>query len=177
MRHTVTGLVTRPVEAQQIVEALMARCMCDRADITLIAQDTAGQPSRVVAGAARAAGQLTMAATSAAATTFSAMVGIATEVGRQVPGFGIFSAAGRFGTALTKAALHTAEDVAQAFISFGVEQDAARTYADGLKLGHILIVVDAKTDAMATCAQQILATHGAVPPETHVARTTHAAHP
>jgi hypothetical protein len=169
MRHTVTGLVTKPVEAQQIIEELLSRCLCDRSDITLIAQDTAGQPSRMVAGAARAAGQLTLAATSAAATTFSAMVGIATEVGRQAPGFGALSAAGRLGTALSKAAMHTAEDVAQAFISFGVEQDVARTYADALRVGHILVVVDAKTDAMASCARQIFASHGAVTPETHAA--------
>ena len=170
MRHTVTGLVEKPSDAQQIIDELTSRCLSDRGDISLISQDTAGQSSRLAAGATRVAGQVAVAATNAAATTFSGLMGLASAVTRNVPGFGVLNAFGQFGTTLSKAALHTAEDVAQAFVGFGIEQDLARTYADALRQGSILILVDAKTDNMAQCARQVMATHGAVTPDT---RPTH----
>lgn len=40
----------------------MSRCLTDRADISLIAHDARRQPSRMVAGASRAAGQVAIAA-------------------------------------------------------------------------------------------------------------------
>jgi hypothetical protein len=167
MRHTVTGLVEKPSDAQQIIDELTSRCLSDRGDISLITQqDAAGRSSRVASGAARVAGQVAVATTNAAATTFSGLMGLAAAVTRNVPGFGVLNAFGHFGTTLSKAALHTAEDVAQAFVGFGIEQDLARTYADALRQGSILILVDAKTDNMAQCARQVMATHGAVTPET-----------
>jgi hypothetical protein len=170
MRHTVTGLVEKPVDAQRIIEELMARCLADRADIALISHDPAGQPSRVVAGASRVAGQVAIAAGTAAAHTFAGLMEFASTVSRQMPGAGAFHAMGQLGAKLSRTALHTAEELGKAFVDFGLEQELARKHAEALRAGSILIVVDAKTDAMAQCARQIFSSHGAVMPEV---RATH----
>jgi hypothetical protein len=165
MRHTVTGLVEKPIEAQRIIDELMSRCLSDRSDISLIAQDTAGMG----AGVTRTAGQLASAAGMAAKQTVSELFKFATETSRQVPGFGVLKAFGQLGAMLSRRALATAEDVAKAFADFGIEHDLARKYADALKQGQVLIIVDAKTDNMAQCARQVLATHGTVSPESRAA--------
>ena len=128
MRHTLTSLVEKPVEAQYIIEELTARCLADRSDISLIAQENSGRVSRVLAGAARAAGQVAGA------------VGAAAASGN-----------------LPAAAFSTVENLAKAFVDLGIEQSLAANYADALRKGHILIVVDAKTDAIAQCARQLMA--------------------
>jgi hypothetical protein len=165
MRHTVTGLVEKPVEAQQIIDELMARCLSDRSDISLIAQDDAGQASRLFAGAVHAAGQVAGAAGTAAAATGSAAMEFASAVTREVPGFGVLRAIGRLGASLSRTALATAEDLAKTLVDFGFEQSLAQSYADALREGRILIVVDAKTENMARCARQVMAARGAVMPD------------
>ena len=55
MRQALTGLVEKPVDAQRIIDELTTRCLCDRSDISLIAQESGGQPARMAAGAARMA--------------------------------------------------------------------------------------------------------------------------
>jgi hypothetical protein len=170
MRHTVTGLVEKPVDAQRIIDELTTRCLSDRSDISLIAQDSAGQGSGTASGAARAAGQVASAAGTAAASTVSSLFEFAAAATRQLPGFGVLKAFGQLGTMLSRTALSTAEDLTKAFVDFGIERDLARRYADALKKGSILIVVDAKTDNMARCARQVLTTHGATVPETRAAQ-------
>jgi hypothetical protein len=165
MRHTVTGLAAKPADAQRIIEELMSRCLTDRADISLIAHDARGQPSRMVAGASRAAGQVAIAASTAAAHTFAGLMEFASTVTRQMPGGGVLSAMGQLGAKLSRTALHTAEELGRTFVDFGLEQDLARKHADALRDGSILIAVDAKTDAMAQCVRQVLSTHGASIPE------------
>jgi hypothetical protein len=165
MRQTVTGLVEKPVDAQRIIDELTSRCLSDRSDISLIAQNGSGETAHLAAGATRAAGQVARAAGEAAAATFSGLAGIASAFTRQVPGVGVLSAFGQFGTALSKTALHTAQDLGKAFVDFGIEQNLARTYAEALKQGHILILIDAKTENQAKCAHEILSTHGAVMPD------------
>jgi len=129
MRHTITALVEKPIEAQYLIEELTARCMADRSDISLIAQENSGQVSRVLAGASRAAGEVAGAARAAATP----------------------------GSSLLATAVGTLEDLARTFVDIGIEQSLARNYADALRKGHILIVVDAKTDAIAQCARQVMA--------------------
>ena len=129
MRHTITALVEKPIEAQYLIEELTARCMADRSDISLIAQENSGQVSRVLAGAARAAGDAAGAVKAAAAPDSS----------------------------LLATALSSLEDLAKTFVNIGIEQSLARNYADALRRGNILVVVDAKTDAIAQCARQIMA--------------------
>jgi hypothetical protein len=164
MRHTVTGLVAKPVDAQRIIDELTTRCLSDRSDISLIAQDSAGQGA-MAAGAARAAGQVASAAGAAAVNTVSGLFEFASAATRQVAGFGALKAVGQLGSMLSRGALSTAEDLTRAFVDFGIEQDLARRYSEALKQGNILIVVDAKTDNMARCARQVMATHGAITPE------------
>jgi len=129
MRHTITALVEKPIEAQYLIEELTARCMADRSDISLIAQENSGQVSRVLAGASRAAGEVAGAVRAAAAP----------------------------GSSLLATAVGTLEELARTFVDIGIEQSLARNYADALRKGHILIVVDAKTDAIAQCARQVMA--------------------
>ena len=157
MRQTLTALVEKPVEAQYLIEELTARCMADRSDISLIAQETSGHVSRVLAGAAQAAGQVAGAVGAAAAAAGSAATGLANAVSHVVPGVGVLSIAGRLGGSLSATALSTMEDLAKAFVDIGIDQSLARRYADALSKGHILIVLDAKTDAIAQCARQVMA--------------------
>ena len=169
MRHTVTGLVEKPVDAQRIIGELTTRCLSDRSDISLIAQDSAGQGG-MATGAARAAGQLGSAAGTAAVNTVSGLFEVASAATRQVPGFGALKAVGQLGSMLSRSALSTVEDLTRAFVDFGIEQDLARRYSEALKQGNILIVVDAKTDNMARCAREVMAVHGAASPETRAAQ-------
>jgi hypothetical protein len=166
MKHTITGFVEKPVEVQRIIEELTTSCLCDRSDISIVARESAGHASGLFAQATQAAGQVAGAATSAAASAGSALTGLASAVTRDVPGFGLLRAAGKLGAKLSGAALGTAGDLAKAFVDLGVRQGLAAHYADALREGRILIVVDAKTDNMARCARQVMATHGAVTPET-----------
>jgi hypothetical protein len=157
MRHTVTALVDKPIEAQYIIEELTARCLVDRSDISLIAQENSGHASRMLAGAAQAAGQVAGAVGAAAAAAGSAATGFASAVSHDVPGVGVLSVAGRLGASLSATAFSTVENLAKAFAGIGIEQSLASSYADALRDGHILIVLDAKTDAMAQCAQRVIA--------------------
>lgn len=166
MRHTVTGLVEKPLDAQRIIDELTNRCMSDRSDISLIAQDTAGMST----GAARTAGNLASSAGNAAAKTISDLFHFASDASRQVPGFGVLKSFGQFGATLSRRALATAEDVTKAFTDFGIEQSLAQKYSDALKKGHVLIIVDAKTDNIAQCARQVMATHGATVPDSQGVR-------
>src|SRR3954464_8111082 len=97
MPRTVTALVEKPIEAQCIIEELTARCLVDRSDISLIAQENSGHASRMLAGAAQAAGEVAGAVGAAAAAAGSAAAGFASAVSHDVPGVGVLSLAGRLG--------------------------------------------------------------------------------
>lgn len=159
MRHTVTGLADKPMDAQRIIEDLTGRCLCDRADISLVSRD---EPQKAVAGVARSAGQMADIAGNAVVTTLEGFLGFATSAtsGRESP-TGVLRAAGHLGTILAKTALESAKDVARVFSEYGIDNAQAQAYAEAVQRGSILIVVDAKTEAIARCARQVLATHGA----------------
>ncbi len=161
MAHTVTGVVHKPGEAQAIIDELIAHCMCDRSDISLMAGEHAGQGT--LSRAARATGQVAAAAGSAVAATLGGLLGAASAVvSRPVSGFGVLSVVGQLGVMLSRTAFTTVEDMAKAFAGFGVQGELARDYAEALQRGEIVLVVNAKTDAIANCAQQVMSTHGAV---------------
>jgi hypothetical protein len=82
---------------------------------------------------------------------------LANSVSHDVSGVGVLRIAGRLGASLSGTALSTVEDLSKAFVDAGIEQSLARRFADALSKGHILIVVDAKTDAIAQCARQVMA--------------------
>ena len=169
MRHTVTGLIDKPADAQKIIDDLLAQCLCDRSDIGMIAGNDPRQRGGI-AKAAHAAGQAAVAAGSAAATALEGILGVGSDlVSRRVEGFGMLSAAGKIGSILSRAALTGVQDVAKTFIDLGMEAELAREYAEALRQGSILIVVDAKTDNMASCARKVLAAHGALRAEARAA--------
>jgi uncharacterized membrane protein len=163
MGHTVTGLAAKPVEAQSIIEDLTTLCLCDRSDISLMAGHDVGESAGMLEGAAIATGQLAGAAGVATARTLGGILGTASAVAsRQVSGFGVLSAAGQLGASLSRSALGAAENLGKALMDFGIEDNLARDYADALRQGSILIIVNAKNDKMAQCARQVMATRGAV---------------
>jgi hypothetical protein len=165
MRHTVTGLIDKPADAQKIIDDLLAQCLCDRADIGMIAGSDPRQRG-TLGKAARAASQAAVAAGSAAASALEGILGVGSDlVSRRVEGFGVLSAAGKVGSILSRAALTGMQDVAKTFIDLGMKAELPRAYAEALRQGSILIVVDAKTDNMAHCARKILAAHGAAAPD------------
>ena len=159
MRHTVTGLAEKPLEAQRIIEDLTGRCLCDRSDISLVSRD---QPQNAVSGAARSAGQLADIAGTAVVTTLEGFLGFASAAtsGRDSPS-GVLRAAGQLGSLLARTALDSAKDLARVLSEYGMDGAQAAAYAEAVQRGSILIVVDAKTEAIARCARQVLATHGA----------------
>jgi hypothetical protein len=159
MRHTVTGLAEKPLEAQQIIQELTERCLCDRADISLVGRD---QPLGVASGAARSVGQLADIAGNAVVTTVEGFLGFASaaSAGRDSP-TGVLRAAGALGSRLAGTALSSAKDMVKVFSEYGIESGQAADYAEAVRHGSILIVVDAKTEAIARCARQVLANHGA----------------
>jgi hypothetical protein len=159
MRHTVTGLAEKPIDAQRIIEDLTGRCLCDRSDISLVARD---QPQNAASAAARGAGQLADIAGTAAVTTLEGFLGFASAATKGDSPTGVLRAAGNLGSLLAKTALGGAKDVARAFTEYGMESALAADYAEAVQRGSILIVVDAKTEGIARCAQQVLANHGAV---------------
>ena len=151
MRHTITGLVDKPLEAQRIIDELVSRCVCDRGDISLMAGEPAAKPSQVVDQLAAPAWKV-----------FDSLVGAANDATRDVPGMGPLRAVGQLGSVLSKTALHGAQDLVKTLVDFGLEDPAAQRYADALKRGRMLILVEAKTDNMARCARQVLMSHGAL---------------
>jgi hypothetical protein len=166
MTHTITGIVDKPVAAQRIIEELTTTCLSDRSDISVVAKEGTVHVPGAMAQSAKAAGQVAGAASEAAAAAGSVLAGFASAVTRHVPGFGVLSAFGHLGAKLSSAALGSTQELAKAFVDLGVRQGLANQYADALREGRILIVVDAKTENMARCARQVMATHGAVTPET-----------
>ena len=151
MRHTITGLVDKPVEAQHIIDDLVSLCVCDRGDISLMAGEPAAKPSQVVDQLATPAWKV-----------FDSLVGAANDATRDVPGMGPLRAVGQLGTVLSKTALTGAQDLVKTLVDFGLEDQTATRYADALRNGRMLIVVDASTDNMARCVRQVLASHGAL---------------
>jgi len=161
MRHMVTGLVAKPVEAQQIIDELTSSCACDRADISLIGRADAGN---VAAGTATRAVQATVGAASiagsAAARTLQDMLQAAAGASRPTSVFGALSAAGHVASVLSRSTLDTAADLANAFVDFGLQEEAAHEYAEALRQGSILLIVHARSEKMAECARQVLASRG-----------------
>src|SRR5687767_2894326 len=102
MRHTVTGLAEKPIDAQRIIEELTERCLCDRTDISLVSRD---QPHGAVSAAARSAGQLADIAGSAVVTSLEGFLGFASTAtgGRESP-TGVLRAAGHLGSLLARTA-------------------------------------------------------------------------
>lgn len=162
MHEIVAGLVQKPAEAQALIDELMASCLLDREDISVIGRDY--HAPRATEAAARAVQTAASAAGGAAFTAATGVASVASAViSRPVSGFGILNAMGQVGVVLSRAALEGVNDLAKGFAEFGVSAELAREYADALQAGKILVVVQAKTRNMAASVRSCLDRHGAVP--------------
>jgi hypothetical protein len=162
MHEIVAGLVAKPLDAQTLIDDLMATCLCDREDVSVIGRDyhapgATDAAARAVRTAASAAGGAAFNAATGVANVASAVIS------RPISGFGIVNAIGQIGVVLSNAALGSVNDLAKGFVEFGVSAELAREYAEALQGGKILVVVQAKTRNMASCARRVLEKHGAVP--------------
>ena len=165
MERTLTGLADRPLDAQLVIGDLVDQCLCDRADISLMAGDhpdgLSGALSGAPATAASIAGQLAAAAASTAATALGGLLGSASSAtSRRISGVGVMNAVGELGTMLARTTLSTSADLARALADFGLDARLASEYSEALKNGKILIVVRARTDKIAQCARTVMATRG-----------------
>ena len=163
MPSIVVGIVDKPLEAQRLIDELMSRCLCDRENISVVAQGTSTPGADMVQeilrrGTGIAAGTA-KAATAAAGGAVSAAAGM---VSRLVPDFGVMNAAGPLASALANAGLKTLDGLAGALAEAGAAQDRAREYAEALRRGGILVAVQPATENMARCAGEIMRKHGAV---------------
>lgn len=163
MRHTLSGLVSRPVDAQQIIEELTGACACDRADISLLAGGAAGQVSSTLARGVQAGGQAAASAAGAMAQTLQGLFGALSRVASQPSSLfssGGLTVAGDLASVISRSALNSVADLSQALVDFGVQEQLAHRYAQALRDGSILLIVRAHSDKMADCARAVLATHG-----------------
>ena len=161
MAKTIAGIVTKPADAQRILDELQASCLCDRSDISLMHRDSAQ-----VSGAVKSAVDSSAAAASSMVNAIFAGVNAAS---RSLPGGGMLRAAGSFGVALANAGLDAGAGLAKALIDAGVPKAQAHQYSDALDRGGILVMVQARTDKMAQCARTILIKNGALEPESRAA--------
>lgn len=157
MEHTVVGVAAKPVDAQRIIDELVERCLCDRKDISVLAGGQAGNSSaQAVAGTA---------ASAAGKTVGAILESVGMVVSRPLSGSGMLNAAGHLAGTLSRTALNSVTELTRVFAELGLEGDVAARHADALQRGEIVILVHAKTERMAGCARQVLATHGATAPE------------
>ena len=161
MAQTIAGIVTKPADAQRIIDELQASCLCDRSDISLMHRDSAQ-----VSGAVKSAVDSSAAAASSMVSAIFAGVNAAS---RSLPGGGVLRAVGSFGVALAHTGLDAGAGLAKALIDAGVPKAQAHQYSDALDHGGILVMVQAKTDKMAQCARTILTKNGALEPESRAA--------
>jgi hypothetical protein len=169
MSKTIAGVVEKPVDAQRLIDELVSSCLCDRADISVIARDA--DRARADKTSGRADELRTALDTSAegAKTMFGGLLAGLEAVSRSIPGGGILRVIGNLGVALANAGVTTAAEVAKALIAVGVPAREAQYYGEAFEGGGVLVTVQAKTEQIAQCAQKIMMKYGAVAPESATA--------
>jgi len=168
MARTVAGVVEKPVDAQRMIDELVRDCLCDRADISLIARD-AGQAS---GGKGARADELRHAvdqSAEGARTLFGGLLAGLETVSRAIPGGGVLRVIGNLGVAIANAGVATAAELTKALVSVGVPAGEARFYGEAFEGGGVLVTVRAKTDQSAQCAQKVMMKYGAIAPEASAA--------
>lgn len=159
MATTIAGVVEKPVDAQRLIDELVQSCLCDRADISVVARDSNQAAARdaveETAGAAKAF-------VDGAWHGFEAL-------SRSLPGGGMLRFFGSLGRRLADAGLTTAAETAKALIELGVPKGEARHYGEAFEHGGMLVTVQARTDNIARCARGVMMKHGALAPGETVA--------
>jgi hypothetical protein len=165
MARTIAGVVERPVEAQRLIDELVSDCLCDRADISVIARDTARSSAEKASGKADELRSALDTSAEGAKTMFGGLLAGLEAVSRSIPGGGILRVIGNLGVALANAGVTTAAELAKALIAAGVPAADARYYGEAFEGGGVLVTVQAKTDQIAQCAQKVMTKYGAIAPE------------
>jgi hypothetical protein len=174
MHQIVSGLVTRPADAQKIIDELVSSCACDRSDIGLLAGGGAGQVTSSLGRGMQATGHAAATVGGAMADTLRDLLGAASQGASQKASlFGGLSAAGKLAALVSKNALNTVAELSRALVDFGVQETLAVQYAKSLRDGGILLIVRAHSERMAQCARGVLATHGATTDAWPHARDAH----
>lgn len=159
MTTTLAGVVQKPVDAQRLVDELVADCLCDRSDISVMARDAAQESRREGAEAVKQA----VDANAAAAKTLIGWMSEGLEsVSHSLPAGGMVRAFGSLGAQLADAGVSTAAELAKALVGLGVPKSDARYYAEAFESGGIVVTVQARTDNMARCARQVMMKYGAL---------------
>src|SRR4030088_213812 len=157
MAKTVIGILENPSAAQQAVDELL-KSGFERRDIGLISSDIMGEAATAATGASKG-----MACGALAGMLLSAAT-------MMIPGLGPILVAGPGLTLLGGTTLGAlAGGIVGALKARGVPEEQANFYAEGVRRGGTLITVNAKTDALAERAIQILKSHGAVDIDQRVA--------
>ena len=158
MTTTIAGVVETPLDAQRLVDELVADCLCDRSDISAMARDAVQAGRRQGAETVKQAAD----ANAAAARTLIGWMSDGLEsVTRSIPGGGMIRAFGSVGAMLADAGVSTAAELAKALVDLGVPRGEASQYAEAFERGGIIVTVQARTDNIARCARQVMMKHGA----------------
>lgn len=157
MRQIIAGLADKPLQAQRIIDDLTSLYACDRADISVMSGESVAQAPGVAAAA-----QATQMAGTLFGGALRQLSGLASEVtSRHVPGLGRLNAVGQLASLLSKSAFGTAGELADGLAQLGVRAELASRYAEAMRDGAILILVEARSEKIAQCARETMATHGA----------------
>lgn len=156
---TIAGVVQKPLDAQRLADELVTACGCDRSDISMVTQS----PRR--AGAENIKKAVDTNAT-AAKTLISWMVEGIHSVTRSLPGGGVIRSVGSLGAKIADAGVTTAAEFTKALVEAGVPKREAGYYGEAFESGGIVVTVQARTDALARCAREVMMRYGALADET-----------
>lgn len=170
MAKTIVGLFDHFTEAQSAVQSLTSAGF-ERGDISVLANDRAGEYSRAVGGSTESSAGQGAAAGAVGGGVLGGFLGLLVGVGAlAIPGIGPVLAAGPLAAALGAAGASTVVGAGigaatggmlGALIGAGIPEDEAHVYAEGVRRGGTLVTVSA-SDTMAERAADILTRAGAI---------------
>lgn len=156
MAKTVVALYDDFAAARSAVEAL-ADAGFDRAAISLVASDATGQHSRFGTETVVDDGDVTAGEGAGFGAVVGALVGLGVAL---IPGIGPVLAAGPLAAALMAgigaASGAVTGGVVASLVDFGVPEDHALRYAEGIRRGGTLVTAHVEKDEWASRAQSIL---------------------
>lgn len=154
MATIIAGIVQKPLDAQRLIDELIQGCLCDRADISVVARDSTHGAVRDALDASAGAARSLVEGLSQGFEALS----------RSLPGGGMLRFFGGFGRTLADAAVAGAAGTAKVLVDLGVPKGEARHYGEAFERGGLLVTVHAKTDNIARCVRETMQRHGALAP-------------